>query len=170
MEGFSQAIQQPEYVHVLLNHLPITGLFIALCFLLAGILRNDRFMLRVALAAVALLALSAWPVAHYGEMAFDRVLSMSDDAGGLYLKYHEELADRWIFLFYTAGAAAVAALIIAFNRHRYLRPAAVLVALLAAACLIAGAVIGDYGGKIRHREFRNGPPPVIDHASDDSAG
>jgi replicative DNA helicase len=128
------------------------------------------FMLRVALAAVALLALSAWPVAHYGEMAFDRVLSMSDDPGGQYLKYHEELADRWIFLFYTAGAAAVAALIIAFNRHRYLRPAAVLVALLAAACLIAGAVIGDYGGKIRHREFRNGPPPVIDHASDDSAG
>jgi formate hydrogenlyase subunit 3/multisubunit Na+/H+ antiporter MnhD subunit len=165
MEGLTNAIQQPEYVHVLLNHLPITGLFIALCFLLAGILNNNRFTLRVALAAVVLLSFSAWPVAHYGKMAFDRVLSMSDDAGGQYLRYHEELADRWMFVFYVTAAAALAALILDFRRRRYSKPAAVLAALLAAGSLIAGAVIGDYGGKIRHREFRSGPPPILQNDS-----
>jgi hypothetical protein len=166
MEGFTKAIQQPEYVHVLLNHLPIIGLGVAFCFLLVGVLKNNRFTLRAALAAVAVLSLSAWPVAHYGELAFDRVLSMSDEAGGQYLRYHKELAAGWIPLFYATSAAASAALIIVWKRPLYLRPAAIVVALLAAASLIAGTVIADYGGKIRHREFRYGPPPILQHSSD----
>lgn len=170
MEGFSKAIQQPEYVHILLNHLPIIGLGVALWFLLVGVLKNNRFTLGAALAAVAVLSLSAWPVAHYGKMAFDRVLSMSDEAGSQYLRYHEELADRWIFLFYATSAAAAAALIIAWKRPRYLTLAAIVVALLAAVSLIAGAVIADYGGKIRHREFRYGPPPILHHNSEDESG
>ena len=73
MEGFSKAIQQPEYVHVLLNHFPITGLLVALVFLVVGIWGNNRVLLTVSLAAVSVLALSAWPVAHYGEQAYAQV-------------------------------------------------------------------------------------------------
>ncbi len=170
MQGFSKLFQQPEYLHILLNHIPITGLFIALGFLLAGVCIRKRFMLGAALVAVALLSLSVWPVAHYGERAFDRVLSMSDDAGGQYLRYHQELADRWIFLFYATSAAAAAGLIIAWKRPRYLTPAAIVVTVLAACSLIAGAVIADYGGKVRHPEFRNGPPPILRRATGDGSG
>ncbi len=157
MDGLFKTIQQPEYVHILLNHFPITGLFVALWFLLVGALRNSRLTIMIALVVVALLSLSAWPVAHYGELAYDRVLSMSDEAGSQYLKYHEELANRWIFLFYVTSAAATAALIVVWRKPRYLRPAVVVVALLAAGSLAAGAVIAEYGGRIRHREFQNKP-------------
>jgi hypothetical protein len=170
MEGFSKAIQQPEYVHVLLNHFPITGLFVACLFLLVAILNNNRSAQLISLVAVGVLALSAWPVAHYGEQAYDRVLSMTDDTGSLYLKHHEELADRWIFLYYlTAGVAAVS-LVVGWKKPKFLRLAAGVVALLAVGSLIAGAVIADCGGKIRHREFRYGPPPSEQHHSDSGSG
>jgi hypothetical protein len=160
MEGLAKAIQQPEYVHVLLNHVPITGLFVALLFLLAALAANHRFTLRASLAMVAVMSLSAWPVAHYGERAYDRVLAMSDEAGGQYLRHHVELADRWIFLYYLTAAAAAAAVAVAWKKPKFLRPAAGVVALLVLASLIAGAIIADAGGRIRHREFRYGPPPV----------
>ena len=168
MEKFAQAIQQPEYVHVLLNHLPITGLFVALLLLLTALAANHRFTLCASLALVAGLSLSAWPVAHYGERAFDRALALSDDAGGQYLKRHAELADHWIFLYYLTSAAAVAALVVAWKKPKFLRPAAGVVALLVLASLIAGAVIADAGGKIRHGEFRYGPPPTERKSGDQS--
>lgn len=160
MEGFSKAIQQPEYDHVLLNHLPLVGLLVALIFLIVTILIKNRAGVLLSLAMVALLALSAWPVAHYGEQAYDRVLAMSDETGGAYLKEHRALADRWIFLYYVTSAAAAVALVAGWKKPRWLRPAASVVALLTAGSLLAGAVIADVGGKIRHREFRYGPPPA----------
>ena len=166
MEGLSKAIQQPEYVHLLLNHFPITGLFVALLFLLVGVLSNHRFTLLLSLAMVGVLSLSAWPVAHYGEQGYDRVLSMADDDGAQYLKHHEELADRWIFLYYITAGAAALALMVGWKKQRHLRSAAIAVALLAIASLIAGAAIADCGGKIRHREFRFGPPPTARHTSE----
>jgi len=160
MEGLSRGIQQPEYIHVLLNHFPITGLFVALLFLLAAAAINNRSAQFVGLALVAILALSVWPVAHFGEEGYDRVLAMSDDAGGQYLKHHAALADHWIFLYYITAAAAAAALVAGWKKPKWLRPASVMVAVLTVASLVAGAVIADCGGKIRHREFRYGPPPV----------
>lgn len=162
MEGFSKALQQPEYVHVILNHLPITGLFVALIALIAAIFLKRRASIMLILVLVGVLALSAWPVGHYGEEAYDRVLSMSDDAGAQYLKHHAALAERWMFLFYLTTFAAAGALVIGWKRPQYLRVGAVMVALLAAASLVAGAVIAEYGGQIRHREFRYSPPPAID--------
>ena len=161
MEGFSKAIQQPEYVHVLLNHFPITGLFVALVFLVVAIVINQRSLQLTSLVAVAVLSLSAWPVAHYGEEAYDRVLSMTDDEGGQYLKRHEELADHWIFLFYVTAGTAVVTLIAGAKKQKILRWGSCGVAAFAIASLIAGAVIADCGGKIRHREFRYGPPPTV---------
>lgn len=160
MADFAKALQQPEYVHVLLNHLPITGLFVAWIGLVVAICLNNRFALRLSLVLVVVLSLSAWPVAHYGEEAYDRVLSMSDDVGGRYLEHHQALAERWIFLFYVTAAAAVAALVVGWRWPRFSRWAAGAVALLAAASLVAGAVIAEYGGPVRHREFRYGPPPA----------
>jgi len=156
----SKALQQPEYVHVLLNHFPITGLFMAWVFLIATLLFNQRAGQVLSLAMIVLLALSAWPVAHYGEAGYDRVLSMSDDAGEQYLKRHAELANRWLFVYYLTAAAAVVALLVGWRKPALLRRMGAGVALLTVASLVAGAVIADCGGRIRHREFRYGPPPA----------
>jgi len=111
------------------------------------------------LGLVCLLALSAWPVYEFGQEGFDRVLSMADDPGQAYLRYHAHLAERWVSLYYlTAGVAAVG-LLLAWKWPKSLPFSSVLALLLAAGSLLAGIFTAEAGGQIRHREFRYGPPP-----------
>ncbi len=159
MSDFLTSLQEPEYVHVLLNHLPMTGLLAALLSLAVGIVVRKRPVLFVGLALVSLFSLSAWPVSEYGEGGYDRVLAMSDDEGQAYLKRHRDLADNWEFLFYVAAGAGAVAMVAGWRWPRSLWAASLGVALLGASSLVAGAVIAECGGKIRHREFRHGPPP-----------
>ena len=159
MEDIAKSLQQPEYLHVLLNHLPLTGLVVALILLVTAIIANSRGGMYLALGAVVILSLSVWPVAYFGEAGYDRVLSMADDAGGLYLKHHHELAERWIFIYYVTAAVAVGAMIVGSRKKKWLRLLAIIAASFTAASLYFGAIIADVGGKIRHREFRHGPPP-----------
>ncbi len=160
MQSFLEALKQPEYVHVLLNHLPLAGLFAALLGLLGALVTRHQPGVRLGLVLVCLFALSAWPVSEFGEEGFDRVLSLTDDAGAAYLKHHKELADRWVFLFYVTAGAGALGLAASWKWPKSLWPCAGAVAVLAAGSLVAGAVIADCGGKVRHREFRFGPVPV----------
>ncbi len=168
---FRTAFQQPEYVHVLLNHFPLAGLAVAVLFLAGAVVLNSRPALFLGLALVSLMALSAWPVSVFGERAYDRVLSMSDADGEGWLKYHAQLAHHWVFLYYVAGAAALTAMLAGWKRPALLRVASLAVVIVALGALAAGAVIAEYGGRIRHREFRYGPPPaeISTEQDDDNA-
>jgi hypothetical protein len=152
-------LDQPEYLHVVTNHLPLIGLPVAMLALIAALVTRDRTATLIGLALVGLLALSAWPVSHYGEEGYDRVLSMADEAGAKFLAHHRALADRWIFLhFLTAGVAALG-LMLAWKWTRTLVASSILALVLAAASLAAGTAIAKAGGAVRHREFRSDPPP-----------
>lgn len=153
-------LEQPEYVHVVLNHLPLIGLLVAMLALVAGLVTRDRTATLVGLVLVGLLALSAWPVYHYGEEAYDRVLSMTDEAGGKYLQYHRDLAERWIFLYFVTAGVAGLGFALAWKWPRTLVWSSILALVLAAASLAAGAFIAKAGGPIRHREFRVWKPPA----------
>jgi hypothetical protein len=152
--------QKPEYVHVLINHLPITGLFAALLCLVGALILRKRAAVFLGLVLVTLFAASAWPVYDYGQEGYDRVYSMADAEGDANLERHRALAEKWIWLFYvTAGAGAIAA-VIGYRWPKGLTPMAATVAALAVSSLVAGAVIADSGGKVRHPEFRRTCCPV----------
>src|SRR6266699_479458 len=88
MNIFLQHLNSPEYMHVLLNPLPVYGLtFGTLALVLALFLRNHRVTV-AALVLVFVGAISAWPVYQYGESAYDRVKSMSDAPGEQWLDEH----------------------------------------------------------------------------------
>ncbi len=161
MNSFLKALQQPEYVHVLVNHFPLTGLFVALLVLAVALLLKNRAGVFLGLLLVGVVSLSAWPVAEYGERGFDRVLAMADTDGQAYLQRHAELAHRWLFLFYVTAGASAAAMLVGWKRPKFLRAAALVVIALTLASLAAGAVIAENGGRIRHREFRYGPLPIV---------
>ena len=152
-------LDQPEYLHVVTNHLPLIGLPVAMLALIAALVTRDRTATLIGLALVGLLALSAWPVYHYGEEGYDRVLSMADEAGGKFLAQHRALADRWIFLYYLSAGVAALGLTLAWKWPRTLVASSILALVLAAASLAAGIVIAKAGGAVRHREFRFTPPP-----------
>jgi hypothetical protein len=159
MNGFSRALQQPEYVHTLINPLPVYGLGIGLVALIIAIFLRNRSAHVTALSVIFLAAASAWPVKYYGEEAYDRVLSMSDETGSAWLAAHEDRADKFIWSFYLLAVVAAAAIVVPRKFPKTAIPLIISTLLLSVASLAAGGYIASAGGKIRHREFRTGPPP-----------
>src|SRR5436305_10964300 len=106
MTTFFQHLRDPEYMHVLLNPLPVYGLaFGTLALALALFLRNHRVTV-AALVLVFVGAISAWPVYQYGESAYDRVKSVSDQAGEQWLDEHMARGEKLIWMFYVLAAVS----------------------------------------------------------------
>lgn len=159
MSGFLRALEQPEYVHTLINPVPIYGLGVGIFALVIAIFLRHRSAHLTALAIIFLAAVSAWPVKYYGEQAYDRVLSMSDETGSAWLAAHEDRADKCIWILYLLAIVAGAAALLPRKFPKTAMPLLIVTLLLSIASLAAGAYISYAGGRVRHREFRNEPPP-----------
>ncbi len=105
IESLVRGLRQPEYVHVLLNPLPVYGLLIA------------------------------W-------------IGLDRDRG-------EDL----IWIFYALAALSAVAIAAPIKWPKSSAPLVIAVIFLGAGTLGTGGFIAYAGGKIRHREFRNEPPP-----------
>lgn len=159
IDAILRDLQQPEYLHVLLNPLPVYGLAIALFGLIVAMYLGTRGGQITALVLIFACAASAWPVAHYGEAAEDRVLVAADNDGQAWLKAHAHRADNLVWVFYFLALVSAAAIFAPKKWPKTARPLAVATLLLAIASLGTGFYIAHAGGKVRHREFRTTPPP-----------
>jgi disulfide bond formation protein DsbB len=156
---FRQILQQPEYIHVLLNPLPLYGLSMGLIGLLTALLLRSRPAKIATLAIVLISAASAWPVFEFGEQAYDPVLSMADEDGQAWLKEHQDRAEDLIYFFYALAVLSAAAILAPIKWPKSSVVLAIIVLLFGSVVLGMGGYIAYAGGKIRHREFRNEPPP-----------
>lgn len=159
IENILRDLRQPEYVHTLLNPLPIYGLGIASLGLIIALFLRSRPAQITALSLMCICALSIWPVIHFGERAFNNILTLADDDGRAWLDAHEERAEMLLYVFYALAAVSFAAIVAPRKWPRAAMPLALLALFLALGALGAGAWIADAGGKIRHREFRTSPAP-----------
>ena len=161
-EAFLRELQQPEYLHVLLNPLPLYGLAIAFFGLIAASYLGNRGGKVIALVLIFTTSISVWPVMYHGDQAYDRVLAMADDDGHAWLKAHVHRADQLVYLYYATAFLAACAIFLPKRWPRAATPLLLATMLLAAVSLGAGTYIAHAGGKIRHREFRSGKPPVTE--------
>ena len=152
-------LQQPEYIHVLLNPLPVYGLLVGWVGLVIGLALRSRRAQIATLTLVLLSSISAWPVYEFGQQSYDRVLSMTDEAGEAWLDEHVHRAEDLIWVFYALAALTAFAIAAPIKWPKSSMPLVVAVILLGAATLGSGAYIAYAGGRVRHREFRNEPPP-----------
>ena len=152
-------LQQPEYIHVLLNPLPVYGLLIGLIGLVLALILKSRRAQIATLTLVFISCASAWPVYEFGQQSYDRVLSMTDEDGGAWLDEHMHRAEELIWIFYVLVALSAIAIAVPIKWPRSSLPLAVAVVLLGAVALGSGAYIAYAGGRARHREFRNEPAP-----------
>lgn len=160
MNTFLQHLSEPEYMHVLLNPVPVYGLAIGVIGLLLAVLARNRTAIVITLALVFLGGLSAWPVYQYGEAAYDRVKSMSDQPGEQWLDEHMARAEKLISAFYLLAALAAVAALAPIKWPRTSMPLATATVVLGLATLAIGGWISYAGGHVRHKEFRFEPPPV----------
>jgi len=153
-------LRQPEYIHVLLNPLPVYGLLVGWVGLVIGLALRSRRAQIATLTLVLLSSISAWPVYEFGQQSYDRVLSMTDEAGEAWLDEHMHRAEILIWVFYALAALTAFGIAAPIKWPKSSTPLAVAVILLGAVTLGGGAYIAYAGGRVRHREFRNEPPPA----------
>jgi hypothetical protein len=161
IQGFIHGLRQPEYIHVLLNPIPVYGLLISWVGLIAAVISKSRGAQIVTLILVFITSISAWPVFEFGQQGYDRVLAMTDEDGHAWLDEHEARAEKFIYIFYILAALSVAGIIIPLRWPKSAMPLALVVVLVGATALASGCYIAYAGGKIRHREFRTEPAPPI---------
>jgi hypothetical protein len=159
MEALFRSLRQPEYLHVLLNPLPVYGLFISWIGLLVALILRSRPAQIATLTIVLISAASAWPVYELGQDAYDVVYSLSDEPGDAWLAEHKERADHLIYFFYALALLSAAAIALPVKWPKSSLPLALAVLISGAIVLGMGGYIAYAGGKVRHREFRNGPAP-----------
>src|SRR5437588_10949667 len=159
IDAILRDLRQPEYIHVLINPLPVYGLAMGLIGLIVAFFLKSRRAQIVALIIVLICAASAWPVFVFGKQAMDPVLSRENETGQAWLEEHEDRAEDCIWFFYALAALSAVALVAPRKWPRSAMPLVASVILLSAVTLGFGFYIAYAGGKIRHREFRNVPPP-----------
>jgi hypothetical protein len=152
-------LRQPEYIHVLLNPLPVYGLLIGLVGLVLALVLKSRRAQIATLTLVIISSASAWPVYEFGQQGYDRVLSMTDEDGGAWLDEHRERGEDLIWIFYVLAALSAIAIAAPIKWPKSSLPLALAVVLLGAVTLGSGVYIAYAGGRVRHREFRNEPAP-----------
>ena len=166
IDGFLRGLRQPEYVHVLLNPLPVYGLLVSWIALIAALISKSRRAHIVTLILIFVTSISAWPVYEFGEEGYDRVLAMTDDDGHAWLDEHQARGQKLIYVFYALAVLSAAAIVVPLRWPKSSVPLAIVVVLLGAVALGSGCYIAHAGGKIRNREFRSEPPPPIKSQSD----
>jgi hypothetical protein len=159
IDTFLRDLRQPEYIHVLINPLPIYGLFLSWVGLIIALFLRSRRAQVATLALVLISSTSAWPVYEFGQQAYDRVLSIADSDGQAWLDEHQDRAEDLIYIFYALAVLSAIAIAAPMKWPKSSVPLAVAAILLGAVTLGTGGYIAYAGGKIRHREFRNEPPP-----------
>lgn len=159
IDTFLRDLRQPEYIHVLINPLPIYGLFLSWVGLIIALFLRSRRAQIATLALVLISSTSAWPVYEFGQQAYDRVLSIADSDGQAWLDEHKDRAEDLIYIFYALAVLSAIAIAAPIKWPKSSMPLVIAVILLGAVTLGTGGYIAYAGGKIRHREFRNEPPP-----------
>jgi hypothetical protein len=154
-------LSKPEYVHVLLNPLPVYGLAVGIVGLIIALLFRTRAARVSALALVMLSAVSAWPVYYYGEAGYDRVKTMVDEDGDKWLDEHARRGEQLIYVFYVLAVLSAVAITAEFAAPKAAVPVAIATLILALVSLDIGGYIAYAGGHARHKEFRfESPPPA----------
>ena len=151
-------LNQPEYLHVFFHAFPIYGLAVGVVGLMLAMALKSRPAQIVGLALIFLCALSAWPVAEFGERGYDRVESMADRDGVAWLDAHAQRATRVLPVFYALAGVALLGLLVPWKFPKTSLPLLCLTLVCALLALAAGGWIAYAGGQIRHKEFRYGKP------------
>src|SRR6266446_10910103 len=166
MKILFQHLNEPEYMHVLLNPVPVYGLAIGLVGLSVAVIARNRTRIVIAMVLVFLSGLSAWPAYHYGEAAYDRVKAMADTVGDQWLDEHMARGEKLIYAFYVLAALAMVGMFAPMKWPRSSLPLAIATLAMGCATLGVGFYIAYAGGHVRHKEFRfeaPPPPPVVEH-------
>ena len=158
LQQILQRLQQPEYVHVLLNPLPVYMTAAGVLALTLAMLLHSRQAQLVALVVILVGCGAVWPVVEYGQASYDRVFAMSNHDAQQWLDIHVKRAEQSAPVFYITAVLALAAMILPWKFPKTAPALAAATLVFAVVAIGIGGWISHAGGQVRHSEFRTEPP------------
>lgn len=156
-------LKQPEYVHVLLNPLPVYGMAAGAFILGVALLLRRSSEAVAALVWIALVGILTYPVLNYGHRGYDRVYAMSNSDAQQWLDVHADRAEKTKAVFYLTALVAIGALLTKKKWPKFSMPLTLASLFLAMVSAGLAGWISQAGGQVRHSEFRDGPPVMESH-------
>ena len=153
-------LRKPEYIHVVLNHLPIYGTILGALALAISLILRSRAAQVTALIITLIAGASAYPVFVTGQRAYKAIRGMADDAGADVLDEHMDRAEKTIGVFYFLAALAIAGLLVPIKWPKSAVPLTALTLIVAIFCSGIAVYIAQPGGRVRHPEFRPNETPT----------
>jgi hypothetical protein len=147
-------LRKPEYLHVVLNHLPIYGTILGSFALAISLILRSRSAQITALIITLLAGASAYPVLVSGQRAYKAIRNMADDTGAEALDEHMDRAEKTIGAFYVLTVLALAGLLVPIKWPKTSFPLAAVTLAVALICSGLAVYIAQAGGQVRHPEFR----------------
>ena len=110
------AFWQPEHLHVMLNHLPVTLILLLAPLLAVGLISRNPAVFAIAFALGLLGDLVTPFVMQTGERAYDRfngaqIQPPLDDRGDIAMEMHEDAAEKAAPFIYITGLGCIAGLV-----------------------------------------------------------
>jgi hypothetical protein len=155
-----ELLKKPEYIHVVLNHLPIYGTILGALALAISLALGSRAAQITALVITLIAGISAYPVLVSGQRAYKTIRDMSDDAGQEALDEHMDRAEKTVNIFYFLAILALAGLIVPIRWPKTALSLTAATLVLALICFGLSVYIAQEGGQVRHTEFRLGASPT----------
>jgi hypothetical protein len=147
-------LQQPEYLHVVLNHLPIYGTVLGALALTISMMLRSRAAQITALVIALIAGVSAYPVLVSGQKAYKTIRNLADDAGAEALDEHMDRAEKTVNAFYLLALVALAGLIVPIKWPKMGFALATTTLVLSLLCFGVSIYIAEEGGQVRHTELR----------------
>jgi len=152
-------LKKPEYIHVVLNHLPIYGTILGALALAISLILRSRAAQITALILTLIAGASAYPVFVTGQKAYKTIRNQSDDAGAERLDEHMDRAEKTIGVFYFLAFLALAGLLVPIKWPKAGLPLAAVTLVVAVLCAGIAIYIAQPGGQVRHPEFQTSQKP-----------
>jgi FtsH-binding integral membrane protein len=159
-------LKKPEYIHVMLNHLPIYGTMLGALGLAISLALRSRAAQITALVITLIAGVSAYPVLVTGQRAYKTIRNVADDAGADALDEHMDRAEKTIGAFYFLAVLALAGLLVPIKWPKAGLPLAAATLAVAVICSGIAVYIAQAGGQVRHAEFRPSETPTPASESD----
>lgn len=160
MNSIFEALKHPEYIHVLLNPIPLYILPAGLALFLIACLRKRSDVQVAALWVLVFVGMTAWPTWYFGHQAYGHLMDSLTEEAKQWANVHAQRANRFVYALYLTGGLAVAAIFLPRKFPKTASPLAVAVLVVGLAAFVSAGWIAQAGGVIRHSEFRTGPPPA----------
>lgn len=143
------------HFHLIVNHFPIVGLFLALLVLLAGFALKNKTIKQTALALFILATTMAIVSNVSGENAEEVIEEMEGISHHL-IHEHEEKAETFLAFMFGLGALSILAFIGEFLKKSWTKWVYLILLVASITTTFFAQQTGTSGGEISHPELRQG--------------